>query len=178
MRSLVALLFFSEISLLGCAPPKKDKTNSNQVPGGLPVSEENSENAGSTINDKQPTGRAVDLYAIRASAGKGFVPPALDKLPCPFFRQGSAFSIPAVRGGPPLPLPGPLQNHYSGDWNGLQEFRFKVSAYNRLYSDPGIPNWLLTPPTSRAIEYVTKLFNVTVTNPTQANCTISARALN
>jgi hypothetical protein len=128
--------------------------------------------------NQAPSGRAIDLYAIRASFRNDISPPEIDQLPCQYFKQGNPFPIPPVKGGPPLALPGPLQNYYAGQWNGSKEFRFKVSAYNRIYRDPGIPSWLLTPPTTRVNEYVTKLYDVTILNPTQQTCTISAKVLN
>jgi hypothetical protein len=173
----ITIAIFAAV-IWSCAPDRKTRPSESPKAETLGANDESEQTTSVSRTTTQPTGRAVDLYAIRANAANGFVPPEIDKLPCPFFRQGAAFKIPAIQGGPPIALPGPLQNHYAGVWNGSDQYRFKVSAYNRIYRDPGIPDWLLTTPTSRAIEYVSKLFDVTVLRPTQANCTISAKALN
>jgi hypothetical protein len=178
MKYLIKTCFIGSLAMSSCAPV--NKTNLNPAPKSEELSASDAPGSSSSVTAaaNAPTGRFVDLYAIRASSAKGFVPPEIDKLPCPFFKQGAPFQIPAVPGGPPIALPGPLQNHYSGFWNGLDQYHFKVSAYNRLYRDPGIPDWLLSAPTVRAIEYVSKLFDVTINNPTKATCSISARPLN
>lgn len=178
MRAGIIVWMIHVTLVVSCAPVKTSKPDKSQPSDSLPVSDLPPETGSVSSMTTQPTGRSVDLYAIRAGLTKGFIPPDIDKLPCSFLRQGSPFTIPAVAGGPPLALPGPLQNNYSGVWNGLQELRFKVSAYNRIYHNPGIPDWLLTKPTSRTIEYVIKLYDVVVTNPTQQNCSIAGRKLN
>lgn len=124
------------------------------------------------------SGRQIDLYAIRAGKGQSEVPPDMDKLPCSYFRQGPAFSISAVPGGPPLALQGPVQNNYSGVWGLQADYTFKLSVYKRIYRNAGIPDWLANPPTSRREEYVIKLFLVTISAPNTASCKISARAIN
>ena len=123
-------------------------------------------------------GRQIDLYAIRAGGAKVFLPPEFDKLPCGYFRQGPEFEIPPIPGGPPLAIRGPVQNFYSGNWVREAEYSFKLSVYKRIYRDPGIPDWLSSPPTTRTQEYVLKLFDVVVSAPTSDSCRISARALN
>ena len=124
------------------------------------------------------SGRQIDLYAIRSGKGQSEVPPDMDKLPCSYFKQGPAFNIPAVSGGPPLALQGPVQNNYSGVWGLQADYTFKFSVYKRIYHDAGIPDWLANPPTSRNQEYVIKLFLVTISAPNTASCKISARAIN
>jgi hypothetical protein len=174
---IIALALIGSI-IVSCRPSKKNNepdSPKTEVLGATGSSEAQSSVRPATIT---PTGRAVDLFAIRASVGGGFVPPDIDKLPCPYFRQGPAFQIPAIQGGPPIPLPGPIQNYYSGSWNGIDQYRLKVSAYNRLYRDKGIPDWILTMPQSRAVDYVPKLFDVTILRPTKSDCAISASLLN
>ena len=124
------------------------------------------------------SGRQIDLYAIRAGKGPSVVPPDMDKLPCSYFKQGPAFSIPAVPGGSPLALQGPVQNNYSGVWGIRSDYTFKLSVYKRIYHDAGIADWLVNPPTARSQEYVVKLFLVTISAPNTASCKISAKAIN
>ena len=123
-------------------------------------------------------GRRVDLYAVRASYMQTPMAPDLDKLPCGFFRQGPAFQIPAVAGGPPLTLPGPVQNNFAGIWIDENNYTFRLSAYKRLYHDAGVLDWSLTPPAALTTQYIPKLFNVTITNSTKAGCSIAAKEVN
>ncbi len=123
-------------------------------------------------------GRQVSLFDIRASMFAGTLPPALDGLPCPYFKQGPRFNMAAIPGGPPVPIPGPIQNYYSGNWNGDTQYIFRVSLWNRLYRDVGIPDWTLEQPVALATQYVPKLFDIIVTNPTKPGCAMTARRLN
>jgi hypothetical protein len=182
---LVVIMAGALSLLVACAPVKSPGRLANQE-----ESEKNdaSVNAGSATGDVSAdnsgisavnlSGRQVDLYAIRAGNAKIFLPPEFDKLPCAYFRQGPEFEIPPPPGGPPLALRGPVQNFYSGRWGRETEYSFKLSVYKRIYRDPGIPDWLPSPPTTRVKEYVLKLYDVVVSSPTSESCRISAVALN
>jgi hypothetical protein len=57
-----------------------------------------------------------------------------------YIKQGGDFQISNVPIGPPIPILGPVQNHESGNWIGETVYSFRVSAWNRLYRDSGIPD--------------------------------------
>ncbi len=182
------IFIFAVVLTSGCAPVKvgsKEKatqksdgvvqsSNPGQDATGKPSPHSTNPGVGAT----NLSGRQVDLYSIRAGNAQVFLPPEFDKLPCAYFRQGPQFEIPPIPGGPPLPMQGPVQNFYAGQWTKETEYSFKLSVYKRIYRDPGIPDWLSTAPTSRVSEYVLRLFDVVISSPTTSNCSISARALN
>lgn len=186
-----AILLFGIFVLVGCAPVKspsrlaKDSndlktsdTGAGNGSGGVTSASVSDANKADGVSNVDLKGRQVDLYAIRAGNAKVFLPPEFDKLPCSYFRQGPEFEIPPIPGGPPLSIRGPVQNFYSGNWVRESEYSFKLSVYKRIYRDPGIPDWLSSPPTTRTQEYVLKLFDAVVSAPTSEGCRISARPLN
>ena len=123
-------------------------------------------------------GRRVSLFEIRASMYSKSLMPSLDTLPCVYFKQGATNEIKNIPGGPPVPIPGPIQNHYAGNWNGDSQYNFRVSLWNRIYHDDQIPDWTLEQPKTRTTEYVPKLFDFVVKDPKLAGCTITATRLN
>ncbi len=171
--------------LAACAPVKNPGRLANQAGSAVSGTNGNNDDASrdenknvSGISSVDLSGRQVDLYAIRAGNAKIFLPPEFDKLPCAYFRQGPEFEIPPIPGGPPLALRGPVQNFYSGRWSRETEYSFKLSVHKRIYRDPGIPDWLSSPPTTRVKEYVLKLYDVVISAPTSESCRISAVILN
>jgi len=182
-------LIFAVMLTAACAPVKKSSNSTEQSSGATnPNSNEMispgddaaniASESDSAISAVNLSGRHVDLYVIRAGNAQVFLPPDFDKLPCGYFKQGPEFQVPPVPGGPPISLRGPVQNFYSGKWVRETEYTFKLSVYKRIYRDPGIPDWLPNPPTTRVTEYVLKLFDVTISSPSTAGCRIFARPLN
>ena len=171
--------------LVACAPVKSpDRLNGQDSSSNSgrnqteDIAQNGSSRPDSGISVVNLSGRQVDLYAIRAGNAQIFLPPEFDKLPCAYFRQGPEFDIPPVPGGPPIALRGPVQNFYSGRWIRETEYSFKLSVYKRIYRDPGIPDWLPNPPTTRIKEYVLKLYDVVISAPKSESCRISAVAVN
>lgn len=182
------IFIFAVVLSSACAPVKlgsKEKASQksddgaqSSTPAQDAVGKAAPEGSNAGVSATNLSGRQVDLYSIRAGNAQVFLPPEFDKLPCAYFRQGPQFEIPPIPGGPPLPMRGPVQNFYAGQWTKETEYSFKLSVYKRIYRDPGIPDWLSTAPTSRVSEYVLRLFDVVISSPTTTNCSISARALN
>lgn len=182
---LLSFMAASLLASIACAPtkvPKRMETKLNadaesgeSHPATLPGSNSGSNGGVSAVS---LSGRQVDLYFIRAGNAQIFLPPEFDKLPCAYFKQGPEFDIPPVPGGPPVALRGPVQNFYSGRWTRETEYSFKLSVYKRIYRDPGIPDWLTAPPSTRTTEYVLKLYDVIVASPNSQSCKISAVPVN
>ena len=176
MKRVLYLSTLFIVSLAACSPVK---TSASRPEDTQPKSAASVVTAdASAVPSPSSYGRQINLYAIRASLTQSSLPPNPDQLPCQYFKQGADFKITNIPGGPPIAIPGPVQNHYSGNWMGDREYSFRFSAWNRLYHDAGIPDWLLASPAARTKEYVPKLFDMTIVNPTTASCTIKAKRLN
>jgi len=165
------------ISLVSCARKTTttaagDKSEFPRSAGAVAIQ------TGDASNAALAKGRQISLFDIRAAMFASALPPSLDTLPCPYFKQGPQFNIAVIPGGPPVPIPGPIQNYYSGNWNGESQYTFRVSLWNRIYHDPGVPDWTMEQPDRLSTQYVPKLFDFVVTNANKPGCSMTARRLN
>lgn len=122
-----------------------------------------------TDNAAAKSGRALELFDLRARLPREDVPLAEDSLPCQLFKAGSV-AIPGLPEG--VKIPTPVHHHFRTRWQA-NRIQFPVVLYENIYHQA--PVWAFTPPAGRSALYTERFYEVSVANPGSPNCSFAAQ---